>query len=276
MATKLKGLVVDRVDLVDIGANLDKRTGDGAHIMLFKRAGEIACKGCGAMNKFGAETCKDCGDAMGAKKKNALWRVVDLAKSLNASADLIAKTEAAARSFDEILAGQKARRALDSLWDLYYAFMESAQSIFASDEADKIGLLRRSAVDFMNAFLGALPEAVDDGAVEMGVEKVGRKISAARMTQLTDMHAKLGSLLKEVSEGDAMKIAEFAKSLGLTVADNATEADVKKAVLEGRLEKGMPSFGGNPDVTNNIHQLYAYLKGRSDGAITRAKVEPMP
>jgi hypothetical protein len=25
-----------------------------------------------------------------------------------------------------------------------------------------------------------------------------------------------------------------------------------------------------------MDQLYAYLKGRSDGAITRAKVEPMP
>jgi hypothetical protein len=29
-------------------------------------------------------------------------------------------------------------------------------------------------------------------------------------------------------------------------------------------------------VMQNIDQLYAYLKGRSDGAITRAKVEPMP
>ena len=206
MATKLKGLVVDRVDLVDIGANLDKRTGDGAHIMLFKRATDAPVT------------------------HSPIWRVVDLAKALHASADLVTKTEAAARSFDEILAGQKARRALDQLWDLYYAFMESAQSIFASDEADKIGLLRGSAVDFMNAFLGALPEAVDDGAVEMGVEKVGRKISAARMKQLTEMHAKLGSLLKEVSEGDAMKIAEFAKSIGVTVAENATEADVQKAV----------------------------------------------
>jgi hypothetical protein len=26
----------------------------------------------------------------------------------------------------------------------------------------------------------------------------------------------------------------------------------------------------------NIDALYAYLKGRSDGAITRARVEPMP
>ena len=55
-----------------------------------------------------------------------------------------------------------------------------------------------------------------------------------------------------------------------------SEAEFSKTVLEGRLEKGMPSFGGNPDVANNIHQLYAYLKGRSDGAITQAKVEAMP
>ena len=41
----------------------------------------------------------------------------------------------------------------------------------------------------------------------------------------------------------------------------------------GRLDKGMPSFGTNAAVTDNIDQLYAYLKGRSDGAITRAKVE---
>jgi hypothetical protein len=38
-------------------------------------------------------------------------------------------------------------------------------------------------------------------------------------------------------------------------------------------EKGMQSFGNSPQVMDNINQLYAYLKGRSDGAITRAKVE---
>jgi mono/diheme cytochrome c family protein len=44
-------------------------------------------------------------------------------------------------------------------------------------------------------------------------------------------------------------------------------------VTNGRLEKGMQSFGNSPIVMDNINQLYAYLKGRSDGAITRAKVE---
>lgn len=44
-------------------------------------------------------------------------------------------------------------------------------------------------------------------------------------------------------------------------------------VRDGRLDKGMQSFGNNLQVMSNIDHLYAYLKGRSDGAITRAKVE---
>jgi len=46
-----------------------------------------------------------------------------------------------------------------------------------------------------------------------------------------------------------------------------------KVVTNGRLDKGMQSFGNSPMVMQNMDQLYAYLKGRSDGAITRAKVE---
>jgi mono/diheme cytochrome c family protein len=48
-----------------------------------------------------------------------------------------------------------------------------------------------------------------------------------------------------------------------------------KIVRDGRLDKGMMSFGTNEQVMKNIDALYAYLKGRSDGAITRARVEPM-
>lgn len=49
-----------------------------------------------------------------------------------------------------------------------------------------------------------------------------------------------------------------------------------KTVRDGRLDKGMQSFGTNQMVMNNIDNLYAYLKGRSDGAITQAKVSPIP
>jgi mono/diheme cytochrome c family protein len=54
-----------------------------------------------------------------------------------------------------------------------------------------------------------------------------------------------------------------------------SKEDFVKTVRDGRLEKGMASFGTNATVMANIDALYAYLKGRSDGAITRSKVEAM-
>jgi mono/diheme cytochrome c family protein len=52
-----------------------------------------------------------------------------------------------------------------------------------------------------------------------------------------------------------------------------TKEEFKLVVTNGRLDKGMQSFGNSPQVMQNLDQLYQYLKGRSDGAITRAKVE---
>jgi mono/diheme cytochrome c family protein len=54
-----------------------------------------------------------------------------------------------------------------------------------------------------------------------------------------------------------------------------SKQDFVTTVTNGRLEKGMVRFADNPAVMGNLDQLYAYLKGRSDGAITRARVEPI-
>jgi mono/diheme cytochrome c family protein len=54
-----------------------------------------------------------------------------------------------------------------------------------------------------------------------------------------------------------------------------TKQEFITTVTNGRLEKGMVRFAENPAVMGNMDQLYAYLKGRSDGAITRARVEPI-
>jgi mono/diheme cytochrome c family protein len=43
--------------------------------------------------------------------------------------------------------------------------------------------------------------------------------------------------------------------------------DFETAVLDGRTDKGMPAFGEDQQVADNIDSLYAYLKARSDGAI---------
>jgi len=54
-----------------------------------------------------------------------------------------------------------------------------------------------------------------------------------------------------------------------------SKEDFVKTVTEGRLEKGMPSFKTSPMVMGNTDGLYAYLKGRSSGDITRTKVEEL-
>ena len=54
-----------------------------------------------------------------------------------------------------------------------------------------------------------------------------------------------------------------------------SKEDFVKTVRDGRLEKGMVSFSTSKTVMDNIDNLYAYLKGRSDGDITRAKVEEL-
>ncbi|MCR5868849.1 cytochrome c [Aquincola sp. J276] len=62
----------------------------------------------------------------------------------------------------------------------------------------------------------------------------------------------------------------------ITSMKTLSKEEFIKTVRDGRLEKGMQSFGTNQMVMNNIDNLYAYLKGRSDGAITQAKVSPIP
>lgn len=62
----------------------------------------------------------------------------------------------------------------------------------------------------------------------------------------------------------------------ITSMKTLSKEEFIKTVRDGRLEKGMQSFGTNQTVMNNIDNLYAYLKGRSDGAITQAKVSPIP
>jgi mono/diheme cytochrome c family protein len=46
-----------------------------------------------------------------------------------------------------------------------------------------------------------------------------------------------------------------------------TKEQFKQTLMNGRPEKGMPNFGGVQTVVDNLDNLYAYLKGRSDGAI---------
>jgi mono/diheme cytochrome c family protein len=52
-----------------------------------------------------------------------------------------------------------------------------------------------------------------------------------------------------------------------------TRDQFKDTVLHGRIDKGMPNFDGSKMVVENIDNLYAYLKGRSDGAIQPGRLQ---
>jgi mono/diheme cytochrome c family protein len=52
-----------------------------------------------------------------------------------------------------------------------------------------------------------------------------------------------------------------------------TPDEFRKTVLQGRIDKGMPNFDGSKQVVDNIDNLYAYLKGRSDGAIKPGRLQ---
>ena len=54
---------------------------------------------------------------------------------------------------------------------------------------------------------------------------------------------------------------------GAKTRNDRPRVRVVTTVTNGRLERGMQSFGNSKQVMDNMDQLYAYLKGRSDGAI---------
>src|SRR5688500_17032512 len=54
-----------------------------------------------------------------------------------------------------------------------------------------------------------------------------------------------------------------------------SKQEFEQTVLNGRPEKGMPNFNASKMVTDNLGGLYAYLKGRSDGAIQPGHLQPL-
>ena len=61
----------------------------------------------------------------------------------------------------------------------------------------------------------------------------------------------------------------------ITSLKTLSKDEFVQTVSKGRPNTQMVAFSGNAEVMKNMDQLYAYLKGRSDGAITKARVEAM-
>jgi mono/diheme cytochrome c family protein len=54
-----------------------------------------------------------------------------------------------------------------------------------------------------------------------------------------------------------------------------SKEDFHNVMMNGRPDKGMPPFSTSQMVTQNWEGLYAYLKGRSDGAIQPGRLSPL-
>ena len=54
-----------------------------------------------------------------------------------------------------------------------------------------------------------------------------------------------------------------------------TKDQFHTTITQGRVEKGMPNFGGVQLVQDNWETLYAYLKGRSEGNIAPGHLYPI-
>jgi mono/diheme cytochrome c family protein len=54
-----------------------------------------------------------------------------------------------------------------------------------------------------------------------------------------------------------------------------SKEEFEQTVLKGRIDKGMPNFSASKMANDNIEGLYAYLKGRSDGAIQPGHLQPL-
>jgi hypothetical protein len=54
-----------------------------------------------------------------------------------------------------------------------------------------------------------------------------------------------------------------------------TKEQFHTTIMNGRPEKGMPNFGASKMVQDNWENLYAYLKGRSDGNIKPGHLYPI-
>lgn len=67
---------------------------------------------------------------------------------------------------------------------------------------------------------------------------------------------------------DSMKSIPYAKFLEIVAVGRTTDKGGTKFV--------MPGFGPNPDVIDNIDDIYSYLKARADGVLGRGRPERLP
>lgn len=149
MAKRFVKLTVDRVDVVDRGANYDPETNDGSHILIMKR---------------------DTMPETQTNKSGAAAFFADVLKRLGLhDPDLIAK----ASEFDAALLSRRSGVILDDVYDRVGALTSVLSSAVYSENPRAV--MMRAVKDFSRSIDTALAEWFDETATEKAVELTGER-----------------------------------------------------------------------------------------------------
>jgi hypothetical protein len=189
---KLTKMEIDRIDLVDAGAN-------GRRSALFKRGateGAEFADGIDANEGFIAKVTKAIGSGL-------------------AAAFGIPEPVEKAMTFAQIVAGREMTDALeehwqtlqDALWNAIYAWGDDDQPLPIDQKkalvAQNLDEFKAFLLERMDTGVAKADRPADARHLEAFVAKVGRKISGARMAQLNEARDALVAVLAEVETDDA-------------------------------------------------------------------------
>jgi hypothetical protein len=228
MPSRLKRLKITRADLVDRGANYDPSSGEGAHVLLFKRADPVPLPpGDGELPDDLVEkrivrrghkhvVLSESGKVLGTHDTRAealaQLRAVEASKrrrgAKKAVLDAMGKVfgwpdepdeplekadEPPPPTFTEALMREKMDEVMEDLSDHVWALRSTLYGILASAATNKAELVSGALDQFKASAGGCVTQWLGDGEVE----KAGRKISTERLARLKEMSETLSRLIAE-------------------------------------------------------------------------------
>jgi hypothetical protein len=139
-------------------------------------------------------------DPTGANKGLLKRMLAGLGKAFNLTEDQLAKAYDEATSYEEERSEEDWSDVSDEVQDRIWSLSSALRSIFRDTSVtDKEAKLRESLDQFATDMTTNLPNWSSNQAVD--VEKVGRKVSAERLTQLKDTRDSLTRVIAEAEEG---------------------------------------------------------------------------
>lgn len=183
MASKLKGLKVEKVDFVDEGANPD------AHIRMLKRKDD------------GENGASDTGNVI-KKLFSMLGKAVGMNQhEINNAIDEIQKGDSV--SFSEKFNERKNQKIADEIWDICYALQTSLCSILNDGELDSSNAeaaMKKSLAEFNAVIADAITEWSDGKAAQIVMKNA--EVSEAELEAMESAVERLTATIDKVKRGD--------------------------------------------------------------------------